>query len=61
MGVEAAPQNEGRGAVGQEDMSAEGGEQSTAFGLRCWKVWAQGLGSGWAGIMRYGESAWHKA
>lgn len=35
----------------------EGGEQSTMHGVRCWKVWAQGFGSGWAGIMRYGAAA----
>jgi hypothetical protein len=30
-------------------MSRDGGEQSTWYGITCWKVWAQGFGSGWAG------------
>ena len=39
-------------------MGKEGGGQSTMDGIRCWKVWAQGFGSGWAGIMRYGAMYW---
>ncbi|KAK9915973.1 hypothetical protein WJX75_006795 [Coccomyxa subellipsoidea] len=42
----------------RERMAKEGGEQSTMDGIRCWKVWAQGFGSGWAGIMRYGAMYW---
>jgi MFS family permease len=42
----------------KEDMSRDGGEQSTWYGITCWKVWAQGFGSGWAGIMRYGAMYW---
>jgi len=42
----------------KEDMLTDGGEQSTMYGVRCWKVWAQGFGSGWAGIMRYGAMYW---
>lgn len=33
----------------QEEMTRDGGEQSTWYGIACWKVWAQGFGSGWAG------------
>ncbi len=44
--------------VFQERMGKEGGGQSTMDGIRCWKVWAQGFGSGWAGIMRYGAMYW---
>jgi hypothetical protein len=39
-------------------MAKEGSGQSTMDGIRCWKVWAQGFGSGWAGIMRYGAMYW---
>ena len=39
-------------------MGKEGGGQTTMDGIRCWKVWAQGFGSGWAGIMRYGAMYW---
>ncbi|BDA43829.1 Putative tartrate transporter [Coccomyxa sp. Obi] len=42
----------------RERMGKEGGGQSTMDGIRCWKVWAQGFGSGWAGIMRYGAMYW---
>lgn len=39
-------------------MLREGGTQSAWYGMCCWKVWAQGFGSGWAGIMRYGAMYW---
>lgn len=39
-------------------MAKESGAQSTLYGICCWKVWAQGFGSGWAGIMRYGAMYW---
>ncbi len=32
-------------------MSRGSGEQTTWDGIKCWKVWAQGVGSGWAGEM----------
>ena len=42
----------------QERMAKETGIQSTWYGIRCWKVYAQGFASGWAGIMRYGAMYW---
>ena len=42
----------------QERMAKESGIQSTWYGITCWKVYAQGLASGWAGIMRYGAMFW---
>ena len=39
-------------------MKKEAGEQGWVHGLTCWKVWAQGFGSGWAGILRYGAMYW---
>lgn len=37
----------------KEEMTREGGEQSTWYGITCWKVWAQGFGSGWAGVLAF--------
>ena len=42
----------------QERMAKDSGIQSTWYGITCWKVYAQGLASGWAGIMRYGAMYW---
>lgn len=42
----------------KEEMTRGSGEQTTWYGITCWKVWAQGFGSGWAGIMRYGAMYW---
>ncbi len=42
----------------QERMAKDSGIQSTWYGITCWKVYAQGLASGWAGIMRYGAMFW---
>ncbi|CAK0757688.1 hypothetical protein CVIRNUC_002561 [Coccomyxa viridis] len=42
----------------KERMAKESGIQSTWYGIRCWKVYAQGFASGWAGIMRYGAMYW---
>ena len=42
----------------QERMAKETGIQSTWYGIGCWKVYAQGFASGWAGIMRYGAMYW---
>lgn len=39
-------------------MAKESGTQNTWYGITCWKVYAQGLASGWAGIMRYGAMYW---
>ena len=39
-------------------MAKESGIQNTWYGITCWKVYAQGLASGWAGIMRYGAMFW---
>lgn len=39
-------------------MAKDSGVQSTWYGITCWKVYAQGLASGWAGIMRYGAMFW---
>lgn len=39
-------------------MKKEVGEQHWTHGITCWKVWAQGFGSGWAGILRYGAMYW---
>ncbi len=39
-------------------MEKETGDQHWTHGLTCWKVWAQGFGSGWAGILRYGAMYW---
>ena len=39
-------------------MAKESGIQNTWYGIRCWKVYAQGFASGWAGIMRYGAMYW---
>jgi len=39
-------------------MAEDSGAQNWGYGVRCWKVWAQGFGSGWAGIMRYGAQFW---
>lgn len=39
-------------------MEKETGDQHWTYGLTCWKVWAQGFGSGWAGILRYGAMYW---
>ena len=41
----------------QEAVGGDGADQSTWYGVTCWKVWAQGVGSGFAGIMRYGDGA----
>ncbi|CAL5227240.1 g10165 [Coccomyxa viridis] len=42
----------------KERMAKDSGIQSTWYGITCWKVYAQGLASGWAGIMRYGAMFW---
>jgi hypothetical protein len=42
----------------QVRMTADTGAQSWLYGIRSWKVYAQGFGSGWAGIMRYGAQYW---
>lgn len=42
----------------QEAMAKDTGGQKWTYGLICWKVWAQGIGSGWAGILRYGAMYW---
>jgi hypothetical protein len=42
----------------QERMVKGIGAQSMLDGICCWKVYAQGFGSGWAGIMRYGAMYW---
>ena len=39
-------------------MAKDTGHQHWTHGLTCWKVWAQGFGSGWAGILRYGAMYW---
>ena len=39
-------------------MAAETGAQGWWYGVRSWKVWAQGFGSGWTGIMGYGAMYW---
>lgn len=39
-------------------MAKEVGIQNTWYGISCWKVYAQGFASGWAGIMRYGALYW---
>lgn len=43
---------------GQEVMEEESGVQDSSYGLLCWKVWAQGFGSGLIGIARYGAMYW---
>ena len=47
-----------KNTVAQERMTKESGAQSTWYGITCWKVYAQGFASGWAGIMRYGAMYW---
>lgn len=42
----------------KERMAADTGAQNWLYGIKCWKVYAQGFGSGWAGIMRYGAQYW---
>lgn len=42
----------------KDSIATDGAEHSIAYGMRCWKVWAQGLASGFAGIMRYGAMYW---
>lgn len=42
----------------KENIATDGVEHSISYGMRCWKVWAQGLASGFAGIMRYGAMYW---
>lgn len=39
-------------------MAADTGAQGWWYGVRSWKVWAQGFGSGWTGIMGYGAMYW---
>lgn len=39
-------------------MAKETGEQGWWDGPRNWKVWAQGFGSGWGGIMGFGALYW---
>jgi hypothetical protein len=47
-----------KNTLAQERMTKESGAQSTWYGITCWKVYAQGFASGWAGIMRYGAMYW---
>lgn len=39
-------------------MEKQTGEQGVSYVLKCWKIYAQGLGSGWAGILRFGAMYW---
>lgn len=44
--------------MSQEAVKKGTGEQHWVHGITCWKVWAQGLGSGCTGILRYGGMYW---
>ena len=46
------------GCCNQDVIEEESGVQDSSYGLLCWKVWAQGFGSGLIGIARYGAMYW---